>query len=77
MLSTIVPIENNVRKIGIDIEDAFGIRGAGAWPTNCLTDLSACIGELEADGHMGPYAAVLRSTWAAKLRALVSNTATK
>ncbi len=50
---------------------------AGAWPANCLTDLSACIGELEADGHMGPYAAVLRSTWAAKLRALVSNTATK
>jgi uncharacterized linocin/CFP29 family protein len=50
---------------------------AGAWPTNALTDLSAAIGELEADGHMGPYAAVLRSSWAAKLRALVSNTATK
>jgi uncharacterized linocin/CFP29 family protein len=50
---------------------------AGAWPTNALTDLSAAIGELEADGHMGPYAAVLRSTWAAKLRALVTNTATK
>ena len=33
--------------------------------------------ELEADGHMGPYAAVLRSTLAVKLRALVSNTATK
>ncbi len=41
---------------------------AGAWPANCLTDLSACIGELEADGHMGPYAAVLRSTWAAFCR---------
>jgi len=50
---------------------------AGAWPANALTDLSAAIGELEADGHMGPYAAVLRSSWAAKLRALVSNTATK
>jgi len=50
---------------------------AGAWPTNSLTDLSAAIGELEADGHMGPYACVLRSSWAAKLRALISNTATK
>jgi len=50
---------------------------AGAWPANSLTDLSAAIGELEADGHMGPYAAVLRSSWAAKLRALVSNTAVK
>lgn len=50
---------------------------AGAWPANSLTDLSAAIGELEADNHTGPYACVLRSTWAAKLRALVSNTATK
>ena len=50
---------------------------AGAWPTNALTDLSAAIGELEADGHMGPYACILRSAWAAKLRALVSNTAVK
>jgi len=50
---------------------------AGAWPANSLTDLSAAIGELETDGHYGPYAAVLRSSWAAKLRALVSNTATK
>jgi uncharacterized linocin/CFP29 family protein len=50
---------------------------AGAWPANSLTDLSAAIGELEADGHTGPYAAILRSSWAAKLRALVSNTATK
>jgi uncharacterized linocin/CFP29 family protein len=50
---------------------------AGAWPANALTDLSAAIGELEADGHMGPYGAILRSSWAAKLRALVSNTATK
>lgn len=52
---------------------------AGAWPANSLTDLSAAIGELEADGHVNAkmYAAVLRSSWAAKLRALVSNTATK
>ena len=50
---------------------------AGAWPANALTDLSAAIAELETDGHMGPYACVLRSAWAAKLRALVSNTAVK
>ena len=50
---------------------------AGAWPTYALTDLSDAIAELEADGHMGPFAEVLRSTWAAKLRALVTNTATK
>jgi uncharacterized linocin/CFP29 family protein len=50
---------------------------AGAWPANSLTDLSAAIGELEADTHTGPYACILRSAWAAKLRALVSNTATK
>jgi uncharacterized linocin/CFP29 family protein len=44
-----------------------------------LTDLSAAIGELEADGHVNAnmYAAVLRSSWAAKLRDLVSGTATK
>jgi uncharacterized linocin/CFP29 family protein len=50
---------------------------AGAWPANALTDLSAAIGELETDGHMGPYACVLRAAWAAKLRALVANTAVK
>ena len=50
---------------------------AGAWPANALTDLSAAIGELESDGHMGPYSCVLRSAWAAKLRALVTNTAVK
>jgi uncharacterized linocin/CFP29 family protein len=50
---------------------------AGAWPANALTDLSAAIGELETDGHMGPYACVLRASWAAKLRALVTNTAVK
>ena len=51
--------------------------GPGAWPASALTDLSAAIGELETDGHMGPYACVLRSAWAAKLRALVTNTAVK
>ena len=50
---------------------------AGAWPANALTDCSDAIAELEADGHMGPYAIVLRSEWMAKLRQLVSNTATK
>jgi uncharacterized linocin/CFP29 family protein len=50
---------------------------AGAWPANSLTDLSAAIAELEADGHTGPYAAILRGSWAAKLRGVVSGTATK
>jgi uncharacterized linocin/CFP29 family protein len=50
---------------------------AGAWPANALTDLSAAISELETDGHMGPYACVLRAAWAAKLRAVVTNTAVK
>ena len=48
---------------------------AGAWPANCLTDISAAISELETDGHYGPYAGVLRSSWFAKLRTLISNTA--
>lgn len=67
--------------------NAYGIEGlatatgrntkasAGAWPANCITDLAAAIAELEADGHQGPYAAVLRSSWFGKLRALVTNTA--
>jgi len=50
---------------------------AGAWPANSLTDWSAAIAKLEAAGHMGSYALILRSSWAAKLRALVSNTAVK
>jgi len=52
---------------------------AGAWPANALTDLSDAIAELEAAGHTNKsmYAAVLNSTFAAKLRQLVSNTATK
>jgi len=49
---------------------------AGAWPANALTDCSDAIAELETDGHQGPYALVLRSDAAAKLRQLVSNTAT-
>lgn len=49
---------------------------AGAWPANAITDLSDAIDELETDGHYGPYALVLRGSWAAKLRQLVSNTAT-
>jgi len=51
----------------------------GAWPATALTDLSNAIGKLEEDGHVraGAYAAVLRSSWAAKLRGLVSNTAVK
>jgi uncharacterized linocin/CFP29 family protein len=48
---------------------------AGAWPANSLADCSASIGKLEASGHQGPYALILRSSWFAKLRALISNTA--
>ena len=44
-----------------------------------MADLSNAIGSLEEDGHVNSknYFAILRSAWAAKLRALVSNTATK
>jgi uncharacterized linocin/CFP29 family protein len=51
----------------------------GAWPATSLTDLSNAIGKLEASGHTNKsmYACVLRSSWAAKLRALVSGTAKK
>lgn len=52
---------------------------AGAWGATALTDLSAAIGKLEASGHTNSdmYAAVLNHTFAAKLRALVTNTAVK
>ena len=52
---------------------------AGAWPANSLTDLSDAIAELEADGHTNKsmYAAVLNSTFAAKLRELVSGSHVK
>ncbi len=56
-------------------QQAYG----GAWPATSLTDLSNAIGKLEEDGHTNKamYACVLRSSWAAKLRGLVSNTSTK
>jgi uncharacterized linocin/CFP29 family protein len=47
---------------------------AGAWPANCITDLSAAISELETDSHLGPYALLLRSSWYAKLRTLITST---
>jgi uncharacterized linocin/CFP29 family protein len=47
---------------------------AGAWPANAIADVGAAIGELEADKHYGPYALLLRSSWLAKLRTLISNT---
>jgi len=47
---------------------------AGAWPANCITDINAAIGELEADGHLGPYALILRSSWNRKLPTLIANT---
>jgi len=46
----------------------------GAWGANSITDVSAAISKLEASGHYGPYALVLRSTWYAKLRTLIENT---
>jgi len=48
---------------------------AGAWPANSLVDISDAIAELEADGHLGPYALVLRSEWYGTLRQLIANTA--
>ena len=52
---------------------------AGAWPANALTDLSNGISKLEADGHLNTAmrACVLNSTFAAKLRALATNTPVK
>jgi len=47
---------------------------AGAWPANCITDINAAIAELEADGHLGPYGLILRSSWNRKLPTLISNT---
>jgi uncharacterized linocin/CFP29 family protein len=47
---------------------------AGAWPANAITDVAAAIGENETDGHYGPFALILRSSWLAKLRALIANT---
>lgn len=47
---------------------------SGAWPGKAIDDVGAAIGELEADKHYGPYALLLRSSWLAKLRTLISNT---
>ncbi len=46
----------------------------GAWGASSIVDVSDCIAKLEAGGHYGPYALVLRSAWYAKLRALIANT---
>jgi uncharacterized linocin/CFP29 family protein len=49
---------------------------AGVWATiaNIYTDISAAIAKLEANGHYGPYAMILRSGLNAKLRQLATNT---
>ncbi|MDH5441471.1 MAG: family 1 encapsulin nanocompartment shell protein [Candidatus Bathyarchaeota archaeon] len=47
---------------------------AGAWPDNSITDINAAIGELETDGHFGPYALIVRASWHRKLWSLISNT---
>lgn len=48
---------------------------AGAWPANCLTDISDAIAELETDGHYGPYALIVVPDNFADLRTLIANTA--
>jgi len=47
---------------------------AGAWPANAITDVNGAVGELETDGHYGPYALVVRASWHRKLWGLISNT---
>lgn len=49
---------------------------AGTWGTiaNIYTDISAAIAKLEAGGHYGPYAMILRSALNARLRQLATNT---
>jgi uncharacterized linocin/CFP29 family protein len=48
----------------------------GSWGTiaNIYTDISAAIAKLEANGHLGPYAMILRSGLNARLRQLATNT---
>jgi len=48
----------------------------GDWSANALTYVANAIAELETDGHYGPYALVLRSSWNQQLRTLIANTAT-
>lgn len=49
---------------------------AGVWTTiaNIFTDISAAIALLEAQGHYGPYAMILRSALKARLRQVNTNT---
>jgi uncharacterized linocin/CFP29 family protein len=49
---------------------------AGVWTTiaNIYTDISAAIALLEAAGHYGPYAMILRSALKARLRQVNTNT---
>jgi len=47
----------------------------GDWSANAITYVSNAIAELETDGHYGPYSLVLRSSWYAQLRSLISGTA--
>jgi len=46
----------------------------GDWSANAITYVSNAIAELEADGHRGPYALALRSSWLGQLRTLISGT---
>ena len=46
----------------------------GDWSANAITYVSSAITELETDGHYGPYALIVRSSWLGQLRTLISNT---
>jgi uncharacterized linocin/CFP29 family protein len=49
----------------------------GDWSANAFTYVNNAIGELETDGHLGPYALILRSAWWRQIAgAFVTNTAT-
>lgn len=64
---------------GLNTATGRNTTAGGAWGANALSNLSDAIGKLEEDGHTNSdmYACVMRHSFAAKLRALVSNTAVK
>jgi uncharacterized linocin/CFP29 family protein len=51
--------------------------GGGDWSANAFTYVNNAIGELEADGHYGPYALVIKPSWWRQIAgAFITNTAT-
>lgn len=70
---------------GVLAWNAYGIEGlitatgnlgatGGAWPTDCMADVSAAKQALRAVGHYGPYALILPSTIYGYLETLISTT---